>query len=471
MAMVFEVEDVAKEVDLGWRMALTINGRSTFSGAIPSIPGTYRPALDNDFEAIDGVTPMFGGLITRSAETGFFTGSTAIKTAITASDYSILAEVRHITATIPSGTTLKAALLIALPYLQGVTLHAGQVDGPALPDLSPADQRVDAFLNDLSLHSGGYLWVIDSSKVLRMFLPGTVAAPFNIVDGPANPAEGDIVVEPKRKGYANRVIVRSNSLRAMAEDVPAQTAKGLIYEIVLTAPDNTSQDALDSIAVTALAKALVERREVRYRTRTPGLLPGMTQTINVAKRGINNTFLITEVTAVGIATGPVYEITALEGTTFLDGWREYLKATNGGSSTTVAGASGVVLQRFAYPLGGTGLDAAVAPGGSAWVPASGGGAIGQNPFQVQINTVARGTTAATIVGRLKADDASVGVKARLYDVTAAAACPGESALVTNTQWETVTFGTTLNPGSHFYELQLWSATAGAWVRAAGFYLE
>jgi hypothetical protein len=92
-------------------------------------------------------------------------------------------------------------------------------------------------------------------------------------------------------------------------------------------------------------------------------------------------------------------------------------------------------------------------------------------MQVQINTVPRGTTAGTVVVRLRAFSAGVSVKARLYDVTDSVACAGESAPVTSTSWQTVTFSTTLTSGSHFYELQLLPGAANEDVFAAGGYVE
>lgn len=466
-AKVFTIGGVEKQLQPGWRLAMTINGRSTFNGRLPSVSGTDRPALDADFLMTDGGTPVFGGPITRAGEKGLVGGLAPIVTDFTASDNCLLAERRYVTVDIPAGATLKAALELVVPFLPGATLDAAQVVGPTLPAKSYADVRTDAVLNDFSVLSGGYLWAITSSKVLRMFQPGTLAAPFNIIQGAVCLAEGDIEVEPQRLGYANRVIVRSDSLRAVAEDAAAITARGL-YELLVTAPDNSTQAALDATASTMLAKSLVQRKEVRYRTRSAGLVPGQTQTITAALRNINNTFLITDVMSVGVSTGPVYEVTAIEGTTYQEGWREFYQGA-GGTTAVVAAGGGSALQRFAYPLGGTGVDA-VEPN-NAWVPASGGGAIGTNPFQAQISTVARGTRAATITGRLKAEDAGVSVKARLYDVTNGLVLPGESAAVTGTAWQTVTFGTTLTAGNVFYELQVFSATAGAWVRAAGFYLE
>ena len=62
------------------------------------------------------------------------------------------------------------------------------------------------------------------------------------------------------------------------------------------------------------------------------------------------------------------------------------------------------------------------------------------------------------------------MRARLYDYTAAAACPETSSLVTSTTWETVTWTVTLNAGSHYYGLQLLPGAADEDVAAVA-YLE
>ena len=89
-------------------------------------------------------------------------------------------------------------------------------------------------------------------------------------------------------------------------------------------------------------------------------------------------------------------------------------------------------------------------------------------MEVSIDTVPRGTLSADVTVQLRALDAGVTVKARLYDVTAAAACPGTSSTVTSTSWTTVTFTATLTAGSHRYKLQVLPGSANADVGAIGY---
>ena len=130
-----------------------------------------------------------------------------------------------------------------------------------------------------------------------------------------------------------------------------------------------------------------------------------------------------------------------------------------------AGAGGSIV-RPSYFLGGSGIEATQSPT-PTWVPASGGGAIGQGAIQVRLNTAARGTTLATVIVRLRALAAGVSVQARLYNTTDSLAVPGVSPVVTSTSWKTVQFDVTLTEGIREYELQLLPGAANADVMGVG----
>ena len=437
----------------GWDIHAQANGRAVMRLQVRSMDATYRPALDQEVVFTDSGAVVFGGLIEGLSESGIGeTGGTPIVTTILARDYNTLPTRRYVTTTIPPGT-LKSALQALVTYIPGsVTLDPAQVDGPTLPEVVLSDLTGDEALNYLSTLTG-YIWEITTTKKLRMYAPGTFAAPFNLTV-PNSKAVGDVIVEPTRQDYANRVIVRNDTVRKQADDAAEQAARGL-WELLVSAPDETTETVAQNLADAILARSTPTLKKVRYRTRESGVQPGQTQTITLPTRNVNNTFLITDmvVRADGVDR-MLREVTAIEGLVYQTGWRETYKRWNG-SSLPLAGAiyGSSALRRFAYFLGGSGVEA-VRSSGPTWVPVSGGATPGTGSVQVQVNTVARGTTAATVTVRLRAQNAGVSVKARLYDVTDAVACAGESALVISTAWQTVTFTATLTSGSHFYELEL-----------------
>lgn len=474
MAVVFEIAGVDKYPDLerDWDLTRTANGKASLTAEILSDDGTYRPALDAPVRmATDGVT-QFGGEIADTLERGVGKSGPglAIVTEIQCQDNNGLMRARFVSGTLPDGSTVKQAAQLLVPFIPGATLDPAQADGPTLPELVWNDVLCSEAAGQVTDLAGGWIAEVDHDKVFRIFEPGTIAAPFNVTLANQK-ALGDITVKPTRENYANHVIVRNATIRKTATDAVAYAARP--REMLVTVPDETPEDSMQATADTLLARAIVELKRVQFPTDEPGLRPGMTLIVNYPPRNINNTFLVTDIGTLEIGGGKLlHTVTAIEGLVYQTGWRETWRQWTGGGGLTLAagGSGGTGPARYAVPLGGTGLDSAETDG-AGWFPASGGGAIGQSPFHAQISTVARRTTAATITGRLRAEDAGVSVKARLYDVTDNVACPGESAVVTSTAWETVTFGVTLTPGNHFYELQVWSNTAGAWVRAAGFILE
>lgn len=475
MAYVLTIGGTTKTMQSNWTIDETANGRNLFRFQIKSETGSYRPALDQEVLLTEGGVRIFGGNITRVLEAGLAPPkATSILNTVETADFNALADRRLYTNyLLPSGS-LKAALQAVVGSIPGATLDAAQVTGPTLPDLTYAEMIVRDVLNDFSVLSGGYLWEVDYNKVLRMYLPGTVAAPFAVTES-NRAAVGDVLVEPMRDGYANVVVVRNATQHQSAFDVAAIAAHGY-WEAVYTAPDTTTEDACIAMAATILARSLVIRKQVTYHTLGLGLHPGQTQTITFASRDINNTFLLTDVKIRDIGTRNQeldHEVTALEGTTYQTGWQDTWRQMRGVSSTsgTViaggAGGGGVTTTHPVYFLGGNGIDAVRSPT-PTWIPASGGSTtLGQGAIQIHIDTVTRGSLSATVTARLRVVDAA-SVQARLYDVSASAACPGTSASVTSATWTTVTFTTTLTAGDHIYELQLLPGTANADVVGTGF---
>lgn len=202
----------------------TANGRNSCSFDIDSASG-YRPAIDKEFILQLSGTTIFGGYIQAPNEFGFLgNAGQTIVTRVTAVDYNSLPDRRFVSASIPAGT-LKAALQALEPYLTpyGVSLDAAQVTGPSIVALSYNYRKLTDVLNELTGVSNGYVWEIGYDKKLRMFQPGSTAAPFNISDGDSNHV-GDIGSEPTLGYYANRTIVLFSSTARSAYGFLATSA-------------------------------------------------------------------------------------------------------------------------------------------------------------------------------------------------------------------------------------------------------
>lgn len=449
----------------GWRVSAPTNGRATLTGRVTASSPAAVPSIDQTIVLTEDGSPIFSGLIT-AVRAGGIGGhpTTDIDVDITAADLHIQATRRYLVGvTIAAGTSLRAAMDVIVAYIPGVTRSGSQPVGPTLgTSVTMSAWRADEALDYLT-KATGYLWRIDASGVLSMFAPGTLTAPFNVIDGDGH-HDGDVQVEPRRAEYATKVyVVAANGIIGTATDASYATNK---WEKVAESPDTTDQTSADALAASILAAALVEWKEVQYPTLQAGLLPGMTQTITLAARGLNNTYLVTEVNIEDGGGFAVRRVRATEGVVYAGGWREQARnlfAGGSSSSLSLPGGfgGGATATRFFVFLGGSGVQY-VQDATPTWVDAS--------PMEVTIDTVPRGTLSADVTVQLRALEAGVSVNARLYDVTAGAACPGTSATVTSTSWTTVTFTATLTAGSHRYKLQLLPGAANKDVGAIGYLL-
>jgi hypothetical protein len=216
MTFTCTVDGLAVDVKEGsLRISQTANGRATASFTVISIDRSWRPNLRDEVIMSEDSSVIFGGVIERITEKGTFKGShPGIQLVISAVDYNVYAERRYVAETIPAGT-LKAALQAIEPYLAtyGVTLDAGQVNGPNLPDLVYDYVRLDEVLNQFATLTADfgepYVWDINASRELSMFQPSTVAAPFNLVGNDLPEVIGDIEVDTQlNPGYANKIIIK-----------------------------------------------------------------------------------------------------------------------------------------------------------------------------------------------------------------------------------------------------------------------
>lgn len=463
------IAGTSQQILAGWSVTDVANNTGSMRFAVTSDDGSYVPQLDDEVIYFENGVKVFGGYIS-STLIGGLGGEGGVPTVvnITALDYNALATRRFYQNDIPIAT-LKQTLQLTVAYVPGVKLDTMQVDGPVLEKVDYTGWKIFDIWNNLTTLTG-YIWQVDYNKTLRMFAPGSVAAPFDITT--ANRlAILDITSEPVRKNFANRVIVYGqNNKVAFAQDLPSILKNGY-WEVVAKSPDNNNQDSLNTLAATILAVSLPVLRTVKYTTLKNGLGSGMTQTITIPGRSINNTFLLSEVTTTYIKDFLTkHTVTATEGLVYQDSWRSTLRAwggaTGGAGGITIGGGGGPVGtstgSRYANNIGGNGVDANSSPSSGVWVPVAGGSAsIGDSAVQVQMNTVPRLGTDAQITARVKVLESGNSVTLRLFDVTVGQACTGISAAVTSQTWQTVTWGVTLVPGSHYVELEMLTSVVGS----------
>jgi hypothetical protein len=231
---VITIAGATKALQPGWSIAETANGRARLSAAVKSTDASFRPAIGAEVIISEDGTPIFAGYIDTPVEQGIGgDGVTGIITTIGAVDYNSLADRRSVVnGGFPAGYTVKQALTSLVGWLTdyGVTLHASQVDGPALPLLVYDVRTVSSILDEISVITG-YLWSIDYTKKLRAFAPGALTAPVSITT--ANRfAEGDVTAAPARTAYANYIILLAGT--GTAEVTDTFTGDGVTTTFTLT---------------------------------------------------------------------------------------------------------------------------------------------------------------------------------------------------------------------------------------------
>ena len=447
----------------GWRITNPANNKGTLSAVIISEDGSYTPQLDEEIIVLENGVRVFGGNITSVRTRGVGGEQVyALEHEITALDFNALASRRMFDATIPAGS-LRSFLQTVMTALTGVTLDPTQAEGPMLPQMEFHLWRPAEIYDHLTEITGGWIWEIDYHKVLRMFPPSSVSAPFNVTQFDTI-ALGDITVEPTRMNYANHVGVYGTGVNAVRFDL-TEIGRNGPWETFIEAPDSKTQIEVDTLAEQILAKSLPTLKKVVYDTYMTGAKPGMSQTIVSLKRHINNIFLITDVATKEIAPGLTRKtITAIEGLVYQYGWREQLKEFGGAGRGIIkypggGVTSGQAFARYMVFLGGFGEFRY--SDGPTWIPAS--------DHAPQIHAAARGTTAGSVTARVKTLDPGVPVTVRLRDISDGSV-KGTSVEIPNApDWVPVTFAVTLDPGSHFYQLEVLAGVAGAGVAVIGWF--
>jgi hypothetical protein len=453
MAVVFAltIGGVAKQIKAGsYSKSKTANGLTTVRFSVISETGVYRPAIDSDVQiSVNGVVD-FGGLVDRPTEKGLAAGAKpGIVTEISATDYTQYFQRRIIpdggfpTAASPAGYTLGQALTAldawVTPY--GASLDPAQDAGPVLPELVYKYKDVLSVLNELTTVTGKdgepYVLKMSPTKVWGMYQASTVAAPFNVTTDNPPQVVGDITIESKRDGYANRIYLRTptksetgrvetftgdgltttftpvftvtkplqtvsvtsnpnetlnftgdadaatwtfdkatNSYTrnagapgvgevvsitfdgvysgtATAEDASAFTSP---WERVVDIDDVPTDTTLQALADAELAKRLPLVRTVKYMTFEAGLDVGQEQTINVPRRNINATGIITDINTRDVGKDLLqHEVTVLfdAQNNLSKGFRDTVKKWNdtgsGASQTAAAVGAGTPISAGAAP--------------------------------------------------------------------------------------------------------------------------
>lgn len=241
-----------------------------------------------------------------------------------------------------------------------------------------------------------------------------------------------------------------------------------IWEVVIQAPDTTNPADAQTLADNYKAIKLLAPKQVTYETYALGLRPGQTQTIQVATRGVNNLFMITDVKHPHREGALVRRVvTAIESLLLPSSprWRELYKqwsAGGGGASsagTVVSSGGSSSSVPTVYFLGGSLTDRVSSPTPD-WVPAS--------AVQIRIDTTVRGTTSGVVYVRVRAFAGTV--TARLRNVTDGSTV-GTSTAAAAGGWVSLSFAVSLTPGAKFYEVQLLPSVANSDVQLGSAYME
>lgn len=257
---------------------------------------------------------------------------------------------------------------------------------------------------------------------------------------------------------------------AIAEDVSAQTALGHIRDLVIERPDLFSLAAAQAYADSVVAATVQIGDRLVYQTLRTDIHAGEAQTIVASLRGVNGSYVTTQVDAVENGEGEVVRtVSATLGTRAGSTWHDTVKGWGGGVSGSVVGLSlsgastSVAASASPVWLATSPSEFVALEGTSTWRPATGRtGAEGG--LRVYLDPATRGSSSATVFARLRTKSGTV--KARLYNVTAGAPASGESDDVTSSTFSDVSFAATVSSAG-WYELQV-AGTSGALANSVGY---
>lgn len=135
---------------------------------------------------IDGTTPIFGGVVLKRTADPFKKagGSEPYFTQVQCGDYFTYFDWAYISLAYTVPVTLENVLndlVAALPASYTITVDAAQVTGPTLDPFIWDRKRASDCVRELSDRTG-YVALVSPLKALKMFVPGTDAAPFALTD-------------------------------------------------------------------------------------------------------------------------------------------------------------------------------------------------------------------------------------------------------------------------------------------------
>lgn len=208
----------------------TLNERSTMKFTVGM---NYLPAKNKEVFAYedDGVTHAFGGLITNRALQGWDPVEREFIVNVTCSDFLSLLDGFFVTLPAFTAATVKTVLtafVAALPGSYSITLSGSQVDGATVTVGEAANMRATDYLRQLAtittgLTDGNMVIRMNTSRVLDMYTPGGVSAPFAITEAitEANTHAEQTYWRDSTKPYATMVILSVPNLPTSEDLVSA----------------------------------------------------------------------------------------------------------------------------------------------------------------------------------------------------------------------------------------------------------
>lgn len=219
------------------QITLSLNNRGTAKFLV--LPG-YVPSKYDDVQiyAQDGVTKLFGGIVLKRTGQPFGPNAATTQMAIgvEVTDYQVYGDWCFSTRTYTSAPTLKTVLQDLVTDClgtYGVTLDAAQVTGPTLTGFTGwSNTKVSDAWRALYTATG-YVLRIDANKAMKMFVPGTDAAPFSTTD--ATPHCMSLDWADSDFQSTNTIILQCGTAGA-ADFTDSQTATGNGSQTVFTFP-------------------------------------------------------------------------------------------------------------------------------------------------------------------------------------------------------------------------------------------
>lgn len=174
------VDQTAAVSSFSYSQSLNERGRATLV-LQDVLPEKFQEVVST---AKNGFTPLFGGVILTRSYTGLTKHTSPFRVTCECGDWFTYADWVTIDRVYDGPVTLAEVLadLVTLalgPF--GITLHPLQVAGPSLDPFLWRGMRVSDAIRELSDRTG-FVAQITPAKALRMFLPGTDAAPFTITE-------------------------------------------------------------------------------------------------------------------------------------------------------------------------------------------------------------------------------------------------------------------------------------------------